>query len=278
MKAAILSAFSLALISACASYTEGGAFGGFNDTPLARDTYRIQSYGSEFTTRQKTNAMAYVRAAELAATNGYDRFILLDYDEWAKSVYYTTAATATTNTNVTGWANTNASADCSGIANVYGYGNSSFGSASARCNGYSSTNVNANATSTTTYRPSQTYEFEKPRTDMVVRFVAARSPEGNSALLVRDVIRRFGKTAGLKPEQAEFIVEQAGTGPAYYSAPAASAVPAAAATPYAVPGSSAAPRRERSVSEVYASLPAQERARVDEMAFAEQVVYLRSRQ
>jgi hypothetical protein len=278
MKAAIISAFALVLISGCATYVEGGFGVGFNDTPLARDTYRIQSYGETFTTRQTTNAIALVRAAELTANNGYDRFIVLDYDEWTKSEYYTTPATVSTNTNVSGQANTYAAAYCSSSASVYGLGSNAFGNASTRCNGTSNTQIDASAASTTTFRPAQTYEMQKPRTDMVVRFVSVDSPERDSALLVRDVIRRFGKTAGIKPEQAEFIVQQVGTGPAYYSAPAASVVPMAAVTPYSVPVSSAAPRRERSINEVYASLTPQERSRVAEMPFAEQIDYLRARQ
>lgn len=264
MKAAIVSALALVFVSGCASYVEGGAFSGFNDTPLARDTYRIQSYGHEFSTRQVTNAVALVRAAELTATNGYDRFIVLDYDEWTKSEYYTTPATVTTNTDVSGLARTRSSASCSGWATVY-------------CDGNSTTSITGNATSTTTLKPAQTHEIEMPRTDMVVKFVSLGSPESDTALLVHDVVARFGKAAGLKPEQAQFILQSVPSSPAYYSAPAASIEPAASIVPSAAPMSPATPSSVRSIEEVYASLPPQERARVDAMPFNEQYAYLRSK-
>lgn len=262
MKAAILSA--LVLVSGCATYVEGGAFSGFNDTPLARDTYRIQSYGHEFSSRQVTNAVALVRAAELTATNGYDRFIVLDYDEWTKSEYYTTPATVTTDTDVSASARTRSSANCWGYYSV-------------SCSGSSNTNLTGNATSTTTLKPAQTHEIEMPRTDMIVKFVALGSPESDTALLVHDVVARFGKTAGLKPEQAQLILQSVPSASAYYSPAAASIEPAASFVPSAAQMTSATPSPERSIEEVYASLPPQERARVDAMPFNEQYAYLQSK-
>lgn len=277
MKAAILSIFVLAFASGCATYTEGGVFGGFNDTPLARDTYRIQSYGNAYTTRQSTNAIALVRAADLAAANGYDRFMILDYDEWVRSEYYTTPATITTNTDISGYARTSTSTSCAGRASAYGFGNSAFVNSYASCDGDSRTRLSGNATSTTTVRPAETHEIEKPRTDMVVRFVAVGAPEANSALLVRDVITRFGKAAGLKPEQAQFIMQSVGTEPVQYSTESLTPLPAVTQT--ISQARSEAPRpAARSVSDVYASLSPHERAQVDALPFAERIAYLRSKQ
>lgn len=265
MKAAILSAFALVFVSGCATYVEGGAFSGFNDTPLARDTYRIQSYGHEFSTRQVTNAVALVRAAELTATNGYDRFIVLDYDEWTKSEYYTTPAKITTNTDVSGFATTRSSANCS----IY---------YSVSCSGNSTTNLTGNTISTTTVNPAQTHEIELPRTDMVVMFVAPGSPEGDRALLVSDVIARFGKTAGLKPEQAQLIMLSMSAGTNYYSEPTFPVAPETSSAPKAAPYTPPPPGPKRSIEEVYASLPAHEQSRVSQMPFSEQYAYLRSKQ
>lgn len=275
MRAAILSVFALAFASGCATYTEGGVFGGFNDTPLARDTYRIQSYGNAYTTRQATNAIALVRAADLAAANGYDRFMILDYDEWVRSEYYTTPATITTNTDVSGYARTNTSASCTGRASAYGFGNSAFVNSYSSCDGNSRTHLTGNATSTTTVRPAERHEIEKPRTDMVVRFVSVGAPEADSALLVRDIVARFGKAAGLKPEQAQFIMQSVATGPPQYSAP--TVAPISAVAPSVATVRAGAPQR-RSANEVYASLSPNERAQVDALPFAERIAYLRSKQ
>lgn len=178
MKKIYISAVLSALAAAsCATYTENGLFGGFSETPLASDTFRIQASGNAYTSRNKTNAIAMVRAAEPAQQHGYHRFVVLDFDEWAKTSFYTSPSTATTSTNF------------NATAYGYGYGN------------YSQANLYGHANSTTTIDPGQTYAIEKPRTDMVVRFVPNSSQEASRALLATDIFARYGKTAGYKPKE-----------------------------------------------------------------------------
>lgn len=112
---------------------------------------------------------------------------------------------------------------------------------------------------------------------MVVKFVALGSPESDTALLVHDVVARFGKTAGLKPEHAQLILQSVPSGSAYYAAPVGSIQPGAYFVPKAAQVPSANLSSQRSIEEVYASLPSHERARVDAMPFNEQYAYLRSK-
>lgn len=68
----VFSLFACFALAACTSYTPAGKgvagfFGGFDETPLAQDAYRINAFGNAYTSRAKTNAIAMVRAASLLA-------------------------------------------------------------------------------------------------------------------------------------------------------------------------------------------------------------------
>lgn len=185
MKKLLFLAIGFALYG-CESYSESGLgsrlddafigqFGisrsGVSDTPLATDAYRIRGYGNQNASFEKTNSVAMVRAASLASEHGYDRFRILDFDTWEKSTVHSTPATADTNTDIR--------------LNSYG--------------GY----VSGTATSTTTITPGRTFTLDRPRTDIVVQFVANDSANAASALRVAEIIARYGKKAGLSPEEMQ---------------------------------------------------------------------------
>ena len=209
------------------------------------------------------------RAADLARINGYELFMILDYDEWADTSYYTTPATVTTDTSYSGSGYTSASANC----NSFGYG---YGFGSTRCSGNARTDVSGNATSRTTIDPGQTHEIEKPRTDIVVKFVAAGTPEAANALGVRQIMTRYGKAAGLNAEQLAARLSPAATGTASVVRPAQVAMNAPAPASYVTPSRVSPATDERSIEQVYASLPPNEKRRVDAMPIPERIVYLRS--
>lgn len=163
-------------LAACTSYTPSGQglagfFGGFNETPLAQDTYRINASGNAYTSRAKTNAIAMVRAAELAREKGYDKFLVLSFDEWSKVNTFVTDGRATTTSY--------------GSATAYNFGNS--------------VNVTGNTTSYTTYSSPQVQTIEKPRTDIVVKFVGIGDPAAENALSVDQILSEFGPRVGYKP-------------------------------------------------------------------------------
>lgn len=253
MKMLILAAPLCAIVMGCASYTENGMFGGFTETPLASDTYRIHANGNALTSRNKTNAIALVRAAELAANHGYSRFVILDYDEWTKTSYYTTPATATTSTSF----------DASG--HTYGYG------------GYYNTHLSGSARSTTTVHPGQTYAIEKPRTDIVVRFVADSSPEALRALSVADILSRYGDKAGFKGLQTEghaiVDVTSDGASSAVEVAPVAQP-PVVATTLTPPPEQGGADRDTLTLDQLYKMLSPPQRAEVDRLPPSQRADYL----
>jgi hypothetical protein len=159
------------LLSACATYTENGLFGGYHEVPLAADTYRISSKGNDLTTRSKTNAIALVRAADLAIEHGYTRLEISNYNEWTKTKSFELPSSSTT----------------------YFHMNSYTGT------GYA-----------TTYQsPRNTITEEHPRTDLVVRFVALSASRAVNALSVNQLILKYGPIAGLSQVRIDEMLSEA---------------------------------------------------------------------
>jgi len=73
-------ASTITLTSCATSYGQSGFFsrGGLKETKISENTYKIESGGSEYTRLQTTYEYAMRRSAELAASKGYDYFIILD--------------------------------------------------------------------------------------------------------------------------------------------------------------------------------------------------------
>lgn len=199
MKRLLLFAFACMLASACSTYQETGLVSALDDqvvgvlgikrsgvhaTPLARDTYRIHAFGNQNASHEKTNAVALVKAATLAAENGYDYFSIVDYDQWVSKATFTVPTTVNTLSSTTG------SFSVSGSS--YASGGFSSGNARGR--------VNAETVSSTTVSGGYTYVIEKPKTDIVVTFIANASPAAASALRVSDIIHQYGKLASYKPK------------------------------------------------------------------------------
>lgn len=208
------------LAAGCSTYSENGLMSrlddqlwgsigvsraGFDETALASDAYRIHAYGNQNASHEKTAAVALVRAAELATEHGYDRFVIVDYDQWVSTSHYTTPTTATTDSTT----NTNLYAHGS----AYNVGQYRYADLYGR--------ANSSTTSTTTIHPGQTYAIDKPKADIVVMFVSSGTPEASRALRVADVIARYGKLAGYKPKEPTPPVQAAPVIPAQAMAPMA---------------------------------------------------------
>lgn len=275
------------LLAGCSTYSENGVMSrlddelwgsigisraGYDETPLASDAYRIHAYGNQNASYEKTAAVALVRAAELAAEQGYDRFVIVDYDQWVSTSYYTTPTTATT--------------DSSTRTNLYAHGSAYDVGQYTYADIYG--RANSNTTSTTTVHHGQTYAIDKPKTDIVVMFVSNNAPEAARALRVADVIARYGKLAGYKPKEAASPVQMASIIPTQptpvapaQAAPAmvedveeqAETAPAAPPRPIA-PIQVSADRAQPTLDEVYTSLSAGEKARVNRLPPAQRADYL----
>lgn len=169
----LVSALAFGLSACATAYQPEGWTGGFSETPLAADAYQIHVKGNAYTSSAKTNAIAIVRAAELTLQHGYKRFIIMDFDQWTKTTTQYTSGSATTTT--TG----------SATANTYG----------------STTYVSGSATSNTIYTPPTAYNIDKPRTDLVVRFVGENDVMAAKALVAEAMILQYGPKAGYKTEE-----------------------------------------------------------------------------
>lgn len=236
---------------------------GYSETPLANDAYRIHAFGNKNATHQKTAAVALVRAAALAKEHGYDRFVIIDYDEWTDTSYRRTPTTATTDTTTTATFNANGTA--------YDVGSYRYADVYRR--------AKAQSSSTTEIHHGRTYAIDKPKTDIVVMFVPVDAPEAARALHADGVIARYGKMAGYKAEETPRPIEAAATyaqpSSGYAASPeldrgAVKATPLRAIAPTQVSTNHDLP----TLDEVYRSLSANEKARVNRLPPAQRANYL----
>ena len=138
----ILVAFAAFLLAGCAtSYQSNGFTGGYSETQLAPDVFRVAFRGNGYTSPERAQDFSMLRAAELALQHGFTHLAVVDERSSTTAHSFTTAGQATT----------------TGTAYVYGN--------QATYSGH------------TTYTPGQTHTFYKPRTGLVVQFFKAK-PDG----------------------------------------------------------------------------------------------------
>lgn len=77
----LIATFIIALLTSCSStYQPEGFSGGFTETALRSDYYKVTFAGNGFTSPDKTNDLAVLRAAELALKAGYNHMIITSSD------------------------------------------------------------------------------------------------------------------------------------------------------------------------------------------------------
>jgi len=112
------------LLSGCASsYKPNSIFGGFDETMLSPDTFRISVSGNAFTSGGRVYDFALLRAAELSIQNQCPYFVVLDQENRVKTSRYISPSSVHTNAS----------------ANVYG--NSAFGQATTTYSGGTISNI-----------------------------------------------------------------------------------------------------------------------------------------
>jgi len=128
----------LSLMAGCATpYQAKGAAGGFSETQLAMDVYRIHFGGNAYTSPEQVQDFALLRAADLTLEHNFKYFAIMDETASNEVSAFTTPGTA----NTTG--------------SGYVYGNTGY--------------AQGNFSSQTTYTPPQTYLMYKPRSDLAIR-------------------------------------------------------------------------------------------------------------
>ena len=127
------------IILGCATgYQTKGFTGGFSDTQLAPDVFRVSFSGNAYTSEDRVQDFALLRAAELCLENGLPYFTVVDSEDRSRTGTFVTQGSATT----------------SGQATVIGN--------------------TATYSGTTTYDPGQVYNFYKPGVGLMVRGFAEK--------------------------------------------------------------------------------------------------------
>jgi len=123
---------TLVLLGCSTAYQSDGFTGGYIETRLAPDIYEVTFNGNGYTSARQTKDFAMLRAAELCQKNGYKYFVVIGRENSvSKQTYQTAGQTYTTYP--------------------------------AHVNGtYYGSSINV---------PGQTYEFEKPSSDMTIKML-----------------------------------------------------------------------------------------------------------
>lgn len=138
----IAAAFFGSLVTACATeYQSSGFTGGFKDTQLAPDVFRVSFSGNTFTSNDRVQDFALLRAAELTLANNAQYFAVISSTDQSRIDTHVTPGSAQTTGTVSAFGNT----------------------------GYYS--------GTTTYSPPQVHTYYKPGIGMMIRTFQAK-PEG----------------------------------------------------------------------------------------------------
>lgn len=99
--------FSALLLSACATtYQSQGFTGGYTETQLDVNVFRVSFNGNAYTSRDRVADFTLLRSAELTLENGYKYFVVVDATNYSKQGLVNTPQTTTTNANVNVYGNT----------------------------------------------------------------------------------------------------------------------------------------------------------------------------
>src|SRR5215813_12674361 len=77
----LLLAVVMAAVAGCSTtHNPEDIGGGYSDLPLAQDTYQVDVRGTGYTSADTVRKIGLVRAADIAISHGYDKFIILGAD------------------------------------------------------------------------------------------------------------------------------------------------------------------------------------------------------
>jgi len=96
MNKLILILFTL-LLGACATaYQKEGLTGGFSETQLSENTWKVHFEGNGYTRTERAEDYALLRASELTLKNGFSYFLLADSKSSTDEQVYKTPTTSNT--------------------------------------------------------------------------------------------------------------------------------------------------------------------------------------
>lgn len=155
----------VATLSACATaYQREGLSGGFSETQLDENVWRVTFEGNGYTREQRAEDFALLRSAELTLEKGYTHFGLAGSRSSTETGAFTTPSTSYT------------------TGSAYGSGNYAYGSATTRTYG------------------GQTYFISKPSTkNTVVMFKGKPDVQGmvyDAKFICQSIGPKYGITCG----------------------------------------------------------------------------------
>ena len=145
----LVATVSLIILSCATPYQSQSFLGGFSETALAPNVFRVVFHGNAYTSVERAQDFALLRASELTLEHGFTCFAVIDERSSTTAHSFTTSGKAHTTAQGTG----------SSYGNVY------LNPSGGTYSGTSTVNINA----TTTYTPPQTYVFYKPETGILIR-------------------------------------------------------------------------------------------------------------
>jgi hypothetical protein len=96
-----------ALLSACATpYQPQGFAGGYTETQLDRNVFRVTFKGNGYTSRERADEMALLRSAQLALLHGFTHFVIVDGRSSTQYGAFTTPSQSYTTGGVSAYGNT----------------------------------------------------------------------------------------------------------------------------------------------------------------------------
>ena len=162
MRASTIIAVTLlgTLVTACATgYQSEGFTGGFRDTQLAPDVFRISFSGNAFTSNDRVQDFALLRAAELTLANNFKYFAVINSTDQSRTETYVSPGSART----------------SGTVSTYG--------------------GTAHYSGTTTYEPPQVDTYYKPGVGLMVRAFPSK-PDGifvfDAEFITKSIRSKYG--------------------------------------------------------------------------------------
>lgn len=138
----------VAFLSGCATpYQSLGLGGGYSESKLDEDTYKVSFRGNGYTSQEAVQDNLLRRCAELTMQNGYKYFVILTGDGNDRVSQFSTPETVNT----------------TGFGTSHGYGN-------IYPNNYTY-NGFANYNSSTTVNPSQTYFVHRYSNNVIIKML-----------------------------------------------------------------------------------------------------------
>ncbi len=100
-------AFLILLMTACATgYQSSGFTGGFKDTQLAPDIFRVSFFGNSFTSSDRVQDFALLRAAELTLANNAQYFTVIASADQSSTETHVTPGSSHTSGTVSAYGDT----------------------------------------------------------------------------------------------------------------------------------------------------------------------------